>query len=63
VFGLEIPRTCPHVPSNVLVPRDTWEHPEDYDKTARKLAILFRENFVRFEAGSSEEVLKAAPTV
>jgi phosphoenolpyruvate carboxykinase (ATP) len=63
VFGLAIPTTCPGVPRSVLIPRETWQDKEKYDETARRLAILFRENFVQFEAGSSEEVLSAAPSV
>jgi len=63
VFGVEIPTTCPGVPSNVLIPRDTWDDPDAYDLTAEKLAILFKRNFVQFESGSTEEVLAAAPRV
>jgi phosphoenolpyruvate carboxykinase (ATP) len=63
VFGVEIPTTCPGVPSDVLIPRDTWDDAEAYDRTARKLAILFRKNFVQFESGSTEEVLAAGPSV
>ncbi len=63
VFGLEIPTSCPSVPSDVLIPRDTWGSPDEYDATASKLAKLFRDNFVLFEEGSSDEVLDAAPVV
>ena len=60
VFGLEIPVSCPNVPSEILIPRDTWTDEADYDMAASKLAGLFRDNFVQFEKGSTEEVLQVA---
>jgi phosphoenolpyruvate carboxykinase (ATP) len=48
VFGLAYPRACPHVPAEILNPRDTWPDPSVYDAQARRLAGLFRDNFRRF---------------
>ena len=62
-FGVEIPTSCPGVPSEVLTPRATWADKEAYDRTAKKLAGLFIENFKTFEAGSSDDILGAAPKV
>ncbi|NNE35506.1 MAG: phosphoenolpyruvate carboxykinase (ATP), partial [Rhodothermales bacterium] len=61
IFGFEVPTSCPEVPSEVLIPRDTWSDPAAYDAQAAKLAQLFRDNFVQFEEGSSDEVIGAAP--
>jgi phosphoenolpyruvate carboxykinase (ATP) len=61
VFGLDMITAVPNVPSDVLIPRDTWGNPDEYDAAAHKLAQLFRDNFERFAEGSSEEVLQAAP--
>ena len=61
IFGFEVPTSCANVPSEVLIPRDTWSDPSEYDATANKLARLFRENFVQFEEGSTDEVIQAAP--
>ena len=60
-FGFEVVTACPHVPSEILVPRRTWEDGAAYDTMARKLAGLFRENFKHYESGVSDEVKAAGP--
>jgi phosphoenolpyruvate carboxykinase (ATP) len=47
-FGLQVPVSCPNVPTEVLNPRNTWPNPDDYDKQASKLAAMFNENFQKF---------------
>ena len=44
-FGVEIPLTCSGVPSEILVPRNTWADKAAYDTTKEKLVGLFQENF------------------
>jgi phosphoenolpyruvate carboxykinase (ATP) len=61
IFGLNIPETCPDVPTQVLQPRNTWSDPEAYDKQAHDLARRFNENFKRYAAGVSEAVRAVAP--
>ncbi len=61
IFGLEIPRECPGVPSEILNPRDTWSDAEAYDKQARELAAMFRENFKKYASDVPEEVTRAGP--
>lgn len=63
VFGLTIPTSCPGVPDDVLVPKNTWADADAYDSQAKKLAQLFVENFKQFEEGSSEAILSAGPKV
>lgn len=63
VFGFRIPTSCPGVPSEVLIPKNTWKDPANYDATARKLAGLFHENFKTYASKANEEVLAAAPRV
>lgn len=63
IFGVAIPTEVPGVPSEVLQPRNTWQNKEAYDEKARFLAGLFVENFKKYAAGVSEEILAAAPKV
>ncbi|MDT4898230.1 MAG: phosphoenolpyruvate carboxykinase [Acidobacteriota bacterium] len=61
VFGLNIPTSCPDVPPEVLIPRNTWADKEAYDEKARDLARLFNENFKKYSDGVSEGVRAVAP--
>ena len=60
-FGFEIPTTCPNVPSEVLIPRNTWDDKDAYDEEKKKLISLFNENFKKFEAGVNDEIIAAGP--
>lgn len=61
IFGLEIPKSVPGVPCEVLDPRSTWDDGSAYDDQAARLAEMFRENFSQFESDVSEDVTNAAP--
>jgi phosphoenolpyruvate carboxykinase (ATP) len=61
VFGVQVPQTCPGVPSAVLQPRSTWSDPRMYDAQAHKLAGMFAANFAPFAHDVSEEVRLAGP--
>nr|NIP79077.1 phosphoenolpyruvate carboxykinase (ATP) [Gemmatimonadota bacterium]NIQ54143.1 phosphoenolpyruvate carboxykinase (ATP) [Gemmatimonadota bacterium]NIU74342.1 phosphoenolpyruvate carboxykinase (ATP) [Gammaproteobacteria bacterium]NIX43994.1 phosphoenolpyruvate carboxykinase (ATP) [Gemmatimonadota bacterium]NIY08567.1 phosphoenolpyruvate carboxykinase (ATP) [Gemmatimonadota bacterium] len=61
VFGLEVPDHVRGVPDEVLRPRQTWEHPSEYDAQAEKLVEMFRENFAKFEGSVTEAVRQAGP--
>lgn len=61
LFGLHVPTTCAHVPSEILIPRNAWSDEAAYDAAAAKLANLFRENFTKFEAGAAPEIKAAGP--
>ncbi|WP_104990627.1 phosphoenolpyruvate carboxykinase (ATP) [Deinococcus sp. NW-56] len=60
-FDLEIPTEVPGVPAEVLNPRQAWADQDAYDRTARKLAGMFRENFKRFEDGVDPAVTASMP--
>ncbi|MEI3605443.1 phosphoenolpyruvate carboxykinase (ATP) [Pseudogracilibacillus sp. SE30717A] len=60
IFGLNIPAQVPGVPDEVLIPKGTWEDKNAYDKTAKKLATEFHENFKKF-ANASENIQQAGP--
>src|SRR5262249_22322417 len=40
-FGLQVPVSCPGVPDDVLLPRNTWKDPSAYDAAAQKLKGMF----------------------
>src|SRR5918911_1053046 len=61
IFGVGVPVSCPEVPAEVLIPRNTWKDKDDYDQKARHLARLFNENFKKFADGVSEQVRAVAP--
>lgn len=63
IFELQIPKTCPNVPSEILNPKDTWADKAAFDETANSLATKFVKNFEQFEEQSSEAILSAAPKV
>ena len=60
-FGIKVVTACPAVPTEMLVPRNTWKNPVAYDEAARKLASLFRENFRDYEDGVREATRLAGP--
>ena len=60
-FNLDIPASCPDVPSDILDPRETWEDVTAYDAQAKKLAHMFKENFEKKYTNMPEEIRKAGP--
>lgn len=61
IFGLHMPTSCPHVPSEVLNPEETWKDKEAYQRKAEELTKHFKKNFEKFKKYASAEVLAAEP--
>jgi phosphoenolpyruvate carboxykinase (ATP) len=61
IFGFQVPVEVPGVDASLLDPRSTWSDPDVYDRKARELARMFRENFARFADEVSEAVVAAGP--
>ncbi len=61
VFRMAVPTAVPGVPSDVLVPRDTWADKAAYDVAARRIALMFHENFEAFADGVGAAVRAAGP--
>lgn len=49
IFGLAVPTSCPNVPSEILMPRNTWADKDAYDAKAKELVAKFEENFRKFQ--------------
>ncbi len=61
IFRVAVPTAVPGVPSEVLVPRDTWADQAAYDDEARRIAHMFHENFEAYASGVSQPVRDAGP--
>jgi phosphoenolpyruvate carboxykinase (ATP) len=56
-FGLAVPQSVPGVPNEVLDAQAAWSDKAEYEVQAKKLAGRFAENFKRFEAAATPDVL------
>ena len=63
VFGLAVPTSCPGVPAELLMPRNTWSKPGAYDTKALHLAKLFQANFAQYADQATAEVQAAGPNL
>jgi phosphoenolpyruvate carboxykinase (ATP) len=63
VFNLAMPKACPHVPVELLNPRNTWADKNAYDAKANSLAAAFIKNFAQYAEFANDEILAAAPNV
>ena len=54
VFGVEVPTAVEGVPSDILIPANTWEDKAAYEEKVRILASSFIENFKKYTAASSD---------
>jgi phosphoenolpyruvate carboxykinase (ATP) len=61
VFGIEMPDSCPNVPSEILNPRNTWSNKDAYDHKANELAVAFIRNFSKYSDYANQEILAGAP--
>ncbi len=60
IFGLHSPTSCPGVPAELLIPRNTWADKEAYDRMAADLAVRFKKNFTQFTL-IGDDVRSAGP--
>jgi len=61
-FGLSIPLDVKDVDNKILNPINTWPDKNAYDQDARKLAILFKENFKAYGT-EVEYLLNSGPLI
>lgn len=63
-FDLKIPKTCPGVPTELLNPAKNWaDGPEEFKEAVTSLAQKFTENFEKYAAACTEEVISAGPAI
>ncbi|MGB5606788.1 MAG: phosphoenolpyruvate carboxykinase (ATP), partial [Gammaproteobacteria bacterium] len=58
-FNVRIPLSVHGVDACILDPRETWSDKAAYDRNARELIGLFRDNFARFDV--TDEIAAAGP--
>ncbi len=63
VFNLQIPQHVDGVPDEILNPRNTWQNPDEYDKTARQLAQKFIDHFNKNYADKVDQSILAGGPV
>jgi phosphoenolpyruvate carboxykinase (ATP) len=64
VFNLQVPKSCPGVPSELLHPQKAWTAGEDkFHDEVSKLATLFKDNFKKYESEATGEAKNATPAV
>jgi phosphoenolpyruvate carboxykinase (ATP) len=64
VFNLQVPKSVPGVPDDILWPENTWENKDEFKVELIKLAEKFNENFVKYQDETPVEVVeKGGPTL
>jgi len=61
IFKVLVPQGTRTLPRELLDPRESWQDPDEYDATARRLAAMFVDNFEQYVAEVTPEVLAAGP--
>ncbi len=60
-FGVSVPTHVPGVPPDILLPRQAWSDPEEYDQSAVQLTEMFKANFRAYEDEADHDVRTAGP--
>lgn len=61
IFNVNIPKTCPNVPSEILNPRHLWKDEAAYEASAKTLAKKFNENFAKKYPDMPANIANAGP--
>ncbi len=60
IFNVLVPTECPNVPSEILMPENTWQDKAAYAETAKKLAGMFKKNFEKYTS-MPQAIVEAGP--
>lgn len=63
IFNLDVPQKCRGVPENVLNPNKGWDNQEAYLENLKGLAQKFLNNFEKYKAQCSAEIIAGGPTL
>ncbi len=63
IFGFEVPKHCPGVPSDVLNPAIAWPSESEYKNKYRDLASRFIDNFRKFEDQTDLIIRNSGPKI
>lgn len=63
VFGFGIPKTLGDIPTDVLHPMESWKDKDEYMAKLKDLAKGFKENFKKYEAVTSAEIIAGGPII
>ena len=63
IFNVDVPQSCPDVPSEIMNPKNTWEDKAAYDEMAKKLAQMFYDNFSKNYPEVESNIANAGPKV
>ncbi|MGN0178758.1 MAG: phosphoenolpyruvate carboxykinase (ATP) [Monoglobaceae bacterium] len=61
IFNVNIPKSCPNVPVEILNPRKQWADQNAYEISAKALAMKFAENFAHKYPDMPENIVNAGP--
>ncbi len=63
IFNVDVPQSCPDVPSEIMNPKNTWEDKSAYDEMAKKLAKMFYDNFSTNYPEVESNIANAGPKI
>jgi len=63
VFGFGIPKSLGDIPADVLHPIESWKDKDEYMEKLKSLANGFKENFKKYEAVTSAEIIAGGPVI
>lgn len=61
IFNVNIPKSCPNVPAEILNPKKQWTDQNAYEISAKALAMKFAENFAHKYPDMPENIVNAGP--
>ena len=61
IFNVNIPKSCPNVPAEILNPKNVWKDQAAYEASAKNLAKKFADNFAKKYPDMPANIVNAGP--